>query len=259
MSLANTDLERLQAELMDYLRHNNTDVFSRIEAAGSVTIETRLNIYKNAYRIRLRETIDNDHPLLGIYLGDELFQEMADAYIDTFPSKQVSLRHYADDLPVLLKRTEPFCHHPILAELAAFERLLLTSFDAANSPRLAQSDLQELAPEYWPGKVFKLHSSVQLFYSDWNSVESWQALKQECAPEAAREKKGAWLVWRNPERLTEFRPLDEEELALLQQLVLGHSFEQLCLVLAARNPGQDVTELASNYLKNWLQAGLIRK
>ena len=49
--------------------------------------------------MRLREFIEVDHRVLGIYLRDDLFDLVAAEYVKHCPSSKTSLRHFADQLP----------------------------------------------------------------------------------------------------------------------------------------------------------------
>ena len=256
--MKDTSLKILQDQMMSYLLHDERAIDEHIVEQGKVSINTRLNIYKNAYKVRLRETIDNDHPILGLYLGDELFQAMVDGYLDQFPSTQTSLRHFAHQLPEFLSNTSPFCDHPILSEIATFERLLLTSFDAADATLFTLETLRTLHSDQWPALRFYFHPSVQLFQSHWNSVESWQNIKNDTPPDKAFSRDMVWLIWRNPDKLTEFRHLTSEELQLLQLALNGKNFSELCDHLLLDHKQEEAAPIALNYLTLWLNSGLIR-
>ncbi len=252
-------LVQLQAQMVNYLTDSDMTISQHIVEQGNITKDVRLNIYKNAYVQRLKEVIDNDHPVLGTYLGDDLFDQMVEGYVKKFPSNCTSLRHYADNLPLFLAQNTPFSDHPILSELAGFERLLLTAFDAADVEPFNLDDLQKIAEHQWPTLVFRFQPSVQLAKFQWNSVESWQALKAEQVPAPAIADDNTWLLWRNKERLTEFRSLSKEELTLITMILKGNNFSALCEYLLTTSNSNNVTELALNYLASWIEQGLFRK
>ena len=263
--MAHSSLEQLQQQMIDYLTHDDDTIADHIVSQGAIDNVTRLNIYKNAYRMRLREVIDTDHEILGLYLGDELFDQMVNGYIDLYPSSYTNLRHYCDNLPEFLKQQAPFADYPLLSELAYFERLLLTAFDAADCSRFSFEDLQTISHDRWPSLKFHFHPSVQLANLHWNSVQSWQALKAQQTPQAATAIENCWLLWRNRENLTQFRSLSSEENTLFKMILAGDDFSTLCdFLLASQAVDQtestagDVTHLALNYLSSWLEQGLLR-
>lgn len=252
-------LASLQEIMMGYLIKGETVIEQSIVKQGNVSNKTRLNIYKNAYQARLKEVVDNDHPILGMYLGDDLFDEMVSGYIHYSPSNNTSLRHYANQLPQFLTQQLPFSQHPIISEIAQFERLLLDAFDAGDAQRYSKEDLQKLSPSDWPELTLRFHPSVQLTFFEWNCVESWQALKKETAPDAATQKSNSWLLWRNAERLTQFRSLSEEEKVLISMILAGENFSALCEYLFNVSEHENVSVLALNYINAWLDDGILRR
>lgn len=260
--MTNTALQQLQKQMINYLTdkdQNQSAITSHIVRQGKIDNQTRLHIYKNAYQTRLKEVIDTDHNILGLYLGDDLFDQMVAGYIQTYPSQNTSLRHYADKLPQFLAQQTPFSEHPILHEIARFERLLLIAFDAPDAERFDHQAINALPPENWPTMTFHFHPSVQLIDLSTNAVESWQALKTERTPEPAVMAPSCWLIWRNHERLTEFRSLSDEEKTLVHMILNGDDFSAICEFLLESHAPETVGGVALNYLANWVDQGLLRR
>lgn len=252
-------LQSLQHRFMDYLLTGDAEsFFPDIAGRGNVPVEIRANIYHHAYRQRLREAIDTDHEILGLYLGDELFDLMVDGFIRHHPSSYVSLRDFTSPLPEFLKNQAPFCEHQIIAEIARFERLLLDVFDALDMPSLTVGDLQRIPPEQWPGMRLRLHPSTQLFETGWNSVETWHALKNGNTPEPATQQPGGWwLLWRGTDRLSQFRSLPDEECELLMSVLRGADVSALCELVSAERGEEQAPAVVLNYLVNWLENGMV--
>ena len=246
---------------MAHLLRGDSDIKAHIASQGKVSTDTRLHIYRNAYQTRLRETLDTDHPITGLYLGDELFERMVAGYRELYPSRHQnlrhSLRHYADALPEFLATEAPFSESPQIAELARFERLLLSAFDAREARRTSREELQALPLDAWPGMTPIFHPSVYLFESEWNVVGVWQALKTEATPPPAQQEPQAWLVWRNGDLLTEFRHVETVELCLFTQFRAGAPFAPACEALLELLPSSEVSGAAANALLGWLESGLI--
>lgn len=253
-------LQQLQREFLAYLLHGDEQIAARVVEQAPVSRDIRLHIYRNAYRVRLRETLDADHQVLGVYLGDDLFEQMVNGYINSHPSPYRSLRYFADALPDYLRQAAPFADYPLLAELAAFERRLLTSFDAADAERVDLAALAALAPDAWPAMRLRFHPSVQLFRADWNSVEIWQALKaEELPPAAIAQPSSWWLLWRGEDRLTQFHSISPVTAACLQCFLQGGNFAEVCEQLAYMRPDTDVAAEAVNLLGGWLVSGLVSR
>lgn len=255
----NNSLKIIQQQFMDYLLNANTSITKNVTDQQGLSADKRLEIYFNAYRIRLKETIDIDHPVLGIYLGDDLFDEMVENYIEQYPSTFNSLRQFCDQLPTFLQHQQPFSDHPQIAELARFERLLLSSFDAADASRQGSDLLSTIPAELWPTLKLQLHPSVQIFHSVYNSVEIWQSIKADKPPASAVEQNSAWVLWRNSDRVTEFMSLDSIDHSLLDGIVNGLTVDSLCEGLLVHLSQDHIPSTLVERLNTYLQQGLISR
>jgi len=252
-------LKTLQTNLMDYmLGDKQSTIAKHISQEGSIDTKTRLNIYKNAYQIRLKETIETDHPQLGIYLGDKLFDKMVAGYIKTHPSSNTSLRQFADKLPNYLQKAKPFSKHPAISDLARFERKLISAFDAEDSERFSRKELEQLPQSSWPSMLFRFHPSMQIFSCHSNAVDIWQALKQQQSPPEILNQSNHWLLWRNTDLLTEFQSISEAEQTLLRLALKGAAFEELCEALFPFVEEDQIINEILRYLFNWLEKGIVR-
>ncbi len=252
-------LIELQQQFSDYLLSRSENISTYIVDDKRVSKQVRLNIYKNAYVIRLTKCIETDHPMLGKYLGSKLFETMAIGYINDHPSHCTSLRYYCDDLPGYLDKTEPFALIPILADIATFERIMLDAFDAVGDKHATVEDLKSIEPDKWPTIKISFHSSVRMFTTCWNTVESWQALKDDHIP--PRDKKGTqqyWLIWRGLDMLTQFKSLTNESYIMFNRFESGDSYADVCETLLSHIPEDTISELTLKYLFGWLNCGLIK-
>lgn len=252
------ELRNLQERFLSYLRYADSAVEADVSGDSVEERSRRLSIYYNAYRIRLRDCIETDHPVLGIYLGDEWFEQLAAAYIDARPSTNTSLRNFCDQLPDFLRNEQPFATKCELSSLAEFERLLMDVFDAPGASRWSDEHLTAICPQDWPGLTIGFHPSVCCFVTDWNVVEIWQAVKADRTPPKAREgAEQAWLLWRNQAKLTEFRSLPMDEYAMLQSARIGSEFSTVCASLLASHSEEDAAPRALTILRRWVADGLV--
>ncbi len=251
-------LQALEQAFLDYLLTGDPDILApHVAVKGKSSVDTKLQIYNNAYKMRFREAIDTNHELLGLYLGDELFEAMVDGYVVKHPSRYTSLRDYTSHLPDFLRNNAPFSAHPILAEFANFERLLLDVFDALDAVSISIEDIRMLPAENWPEMRLRLHPSVQLFAAEWNSVESWQCLRAGVSPGAANSQpESYWLLWRGLDRLSEFRSMTADEYALIQAIVHGDDFANMCELLTQWHT-EEAPVAFINYLNNWISNGMV--
>ncbi|TDF35481.1 DUF2063 domain-containing protein [Alteromonadaceae bacterium M269] len=252
-------LKDIQQEFMALLQENDRHLEKRIIKQGELTNEQRAEIYRTGYRIRLRGVIDSDHEMLSLYLGDDLFDQLVEGYIDNAPSEHPSLRFFAERLPEYLSKTEPFSNHPILAEIAGFERRLLHTFDSADSDTLDQSVLQQIPADAWPTLHFTMHPSIHFYAAYWNSVESWQSLKNETAPPEAshNEQPTIWAIWRGPKKVTEYKSLQGAEWVALQLVMQSKPFSEVCEALQPHLEEEQIAPMLFGYISDWLNNGWI--
>lgn len=256
-----SDLKTIQQDFIRLLQGQSSDMLGHVQNQAPVASEVRLGNYQNAYVSRLRETINTDHPILGSYLGDELFEQLVVQYIEQFPSSYPSLRDFCQHIPQFLRQNSPFCDHPILAELAQFEQLLINAFDASDVEPIAANILTTIPPQAWPSMTVEFSPSLFELTVDWNSVQSWQNLKQQLAPPAPSQlaAPAVWILWRNQQRLTEFRSLEPDEARLLALAVKRSDFAELCDELLHWHAPEAAAQRAVDILQLWINQGLVCK
>ncbi|HMM66683.1 MAG TPA: DNA-binding domain-containing protein [Dokdonella sp.] len=253
-----TALANLEQRFLGHIRGGET--FPREWCAqGLVDSDIGLSIYANAYHSRLCEALEADHPVLSRYLGDELWTKLCQGYIATHPSRVRSLRHFGESVPDWLASSAPFIEHPLIAELARFERSLLDAFDAADAPRIEWSSVLQLEAQAWPRLRVRFHPSVRMLSTATNAVEVWRALKEEQEPPVpAVAAVPARLLWRDEERISRYRPVDQSELAALDAcLVESRDFSALCERLAQDHPADAVPTMAIGFLRRWFDEGIV--
>jgi len=94
-----TSLKELQDRFQRALLEGDDGILALIPNSPKETRENLLDVYRNAYVLRLIEFVEHDHECLHAYLGDEGFDTMARAYIEAHPSDQPNARWFARHLP----------------------------------------------------------------------------------------------------------------------------------------------------------------
>ena len=251
-------LAELQRDFLADMRGTEPDAAMDHLASDGIPAAIGIAIYRNAYVARLREALENDHPVLGRYLGDALWTRMCDGYIAAYPSRVRSLRHFGESLPEYLAGIEPFSASPQFAELARLERRLLDCFDAADADHADWQSLLAMPDTDWPGLRLRFHPSVHWLQNAWNSIEIWNALKQSDTPPAAVAETSDWLLWRDDERITRFRSMASDESLALRHFLHGGDFAGACEALLEVHPPEAVPGVAIGLLRQWCDEGLVR-
>ena len=233
-----------------------------IEAAlhdGGIPRARGLGIYRHAYAARLREALENDHAVLGTYLGDDAWALLCAGYIDAHPSRVRSLRRFGDALPAHLARVAPFAAMPQVAEIAMLERLLLDCFDAADAPVADWPSLMARPAADWPMLRPTFHPSLRHVACEWNAVEIWSALKAGNTPPDAMRVASDWLLYRDADRVTRFRSMAPDEVLLLAHFRDGGDFAGGCHALLTLHAPDAVPMEALRLLRQWCEEGVVAR
>src|ERR1043166_8329310 len=127
-----SDLARQQADFQRGILAGDDSVLAEIPDSPKEKRETLFGVYRYAYSSRLVEALRNDHELLHAYLGDEMFDEMEDAYVKARPSEHPNLRWFSQGLRECLRGNAPYSDYPVLGDLAALEKALNDAFDGSD-------------------------------------------------------------------------------------------------------------------------------
>jgi hypothetical protein len=251
-------LVELQRNFQRHLLAGDDAILDSVVDAPPLAPAARVRIYRNAYHVRLLDALKDTYPVLFKILGDEMFENLGDAFINAHPSVHRSIRWYGRELADFLAQRPPFAEQPILAEIARFEWTLSEVFDAADAVSVGRDALQAVNPESWDQLRFVFHPSLRLLDLAWNTVAVWQATNRDedpPRPEAA-ENPIPWLLWRR-ELTNHFRSLDAAEKASLEAALSGMRFGKLCAVLSAFLPEEEIALRAAALIGTWTDSGML--
>jgi hypothetical protein len=253
-----SDLARQQSEFQRAILTGDDAILAEIPDSPKEKRETLFGVYRYAYSSRLVEAMRNDHKLLHIYLGDEMFDAMGHAYVAAYPSQHPNLRWFSASLPDFLKSAEAYGKYPVLSDLAALEKALNDAFDAVEAPVVAVADMAGFAPEAWAGLTFKAHPSARRLDLSTNAAAVWLALKaDEDPPEPlSLEEPGRILVWRQ-DVTPVLHQLSAEEAMMWDEAASGIPFGVLCSMLATYDDPDGAAARGAGYLHGWVTAGLL--
>jgi hypothetical protein len=246
-------LAQLQRSLQAHIVDGEGEIASAIESSVAVPAATRLQIYSDAYRLRLIEALAANFPVLAHAQGDEAFARLAQEYLAVFPSCHYSIRWFGHRLAEFLSEYPDYRPITWLHELAAWEWKIATAFDAADASAVTIDHLATIAPEAWPELRLMFHPSVQRISLNTSIVALVKAAASN-APLPALEKLGKrseWLIWR-AELVVQYRSLDTPEAAAIDAAMSGANFEALCATIGEHVDTDRVPLQAASYLKQWI-------
>lgn len=233
-------------------------IFLDLLQPGSTSRQAQLDIYRNAYLIRLIEALRSNYPMLHQLLGDRDFSSMGRDYLELHPPAHSSIRWFGNLLAIFLEQRAPYADLPVFSELARFEWALRHTIDAADVQIVTTETLQGISPERWGELQFVLHPSASVMALQWNTPQIWQALTSEQTPPAPETAPMSWIVYRRPDLIGCWRSVTDLELKALDCLSGGGRFADICEVVAGLVPEDDESALRSaELLRLWVDHGLI--
>ena len=260
MSFANSgSLADLQRSFQDYLLVEDDGFAAAVRDTRKARRSTLLGVYRDGYALRLIEVLTNDFPGLMAMAGPADFDHLARAYIAAHPSRYPSVRWFGRHLADFMASTPPYDRSPAAVEMARFEWLLGEAFDAPDAAPLAALALMALPPEAWETLAFAPLPSLRRARFTFEVPRAWQQreeaepgnLEVEAAPTPTH-----WMIWR-PERISNFRSLEAEEAAMLDALIEGRPFPELCETIATHVGEDQAAARAASLLRTWVEEGVI--
>lgn len=251
------NLRLLQNAFQDYVLALKPAIEDEIVDRPGAPAEQRLEIYAQAYRLRLVEVLQDNFPGISRWLDEEEFDRLAITYIDGNPSRRFSVRWFGDGLAAFLRTAAPWRTRPALSEMAEFEWALADAFDAPDEAPLTRERFTSLPATEWPGLRFNFQVGLRRLDFHWNVVEVWEALqaKRE-APEPRAVEVQPWLIWR-ADLKSRFRRLSGPEARALDAARRGACFAELCELLGREEGDYDVAAEAAGMLQRWVGDGLL--
>ena len=219
--------------------------------------EPQFAVYRNAYRARLRGALRENFEVLPLVMGDDAFDDLANAYIEAHPSTHYSLRWFGHQLATFMAAQNDLVAHPAMLDLARMEWALRNAFDAPSVDALAPDALATVRAEDWPHLQFGLHPAVQMLDMHWAIGPVWHAIKAEqddVPPPDALEHH--LLVWRHGLH-TQWKSLDTTQTTFVHCLQAGHAFGEICEVMASVVGEDNAAQTAATQLREWLGNGVI--
>lgn len=246
-----TSLMQLQRDLQHHVLHDDDAIVTAILSSDAVPAVTRLQIYSDAYRLRLIEALQTSYPVLAQLLGEESFARIGRQYLAKYPSRHFSARWFGDRLDEFLRDSEEYAAQPWLAEMAEWEWKIAAAFDAEDAAAITTDRLATIALEDWPELRFTFHPSLRRVALHTNVVAIAKAVEESTMLEGVTESPSEWLIWR-PELTVRYRPLEAAEAAALDALLSGANFGEMCEVVAEYADPEQAAFTAASLLKQWI-------
>ena len=249
-------LSATQARFQAYVLAGDGAIVTEIAGADDAFCRSRLDIYYNAYRLRLAEALATDYEILKAYIGDELFDAIVHDYVEAHPSVFRNVRWFGGRVADFLRDAPRYSGQPILADLARFEWTLGLAFDAADSAALRFEDVSAVPPEAWAELRLAPQPALHVVELRTNAVAVWNELKNAdrgIAPETLPQPL-RWAIWRK-QLAPYFRSLAADEAWALDAMINHLSFGEICAGLCQWLPEDQAAPRAAALLRGWVDDG----
>ncbi len=251
-------LEATEAHFQSNVLTGDRAIDAQIGGDSEEFRDTRLAIYRDAYRLRLTEVLGTDYEVLHAYLGDELFNALASAYVAAHPSTFRNVRWFGGKLAEFLGATPRYAEHPELAELAQFEWSLGRAFDSPDEDAVHFEEVAAVRPEAWADLCFRTHPSLRTLDLRTNAVAIWKEIGKDgssSAPQTFAEPV-AWVIWRK-QHSPFFRSMERDEAWALKAMLAQASFGEICAGLCDWVAEDEAAARAAGMLRGWVEEGWI--
>jgi hypothetical protein len=175
--------------------------------------QERLEIYRDAYKTRIKNAVAVDFPGVKKALGAKSFEKCLDEMIKSHPSTFKSLSEVSVFFPRFLK-SKRIKNKKYISALAEFEWLkLLSELDPKNQEKFIE--ISNISEEHINRARFILAPSVRLFFGDWTVNEK-----------KIRNEKTRLLIFLSGDQ-TKVMRLEKEEFLFLSLIQSKMSFKQI--------------------------------
>lgn len=240
-------IRHLQGEFQDFLfsGRNERQLLPQIAASNNIPAQLRLEVYRNAYYIRLQEAIAHDFPTLLAVAGDAHFGELTSRFIKANPSTHPSLRDFGRVLPQWLREEG----ESVLADVAELEWAVVEAFDAADKESLDADILAQIPPNDWEHLIFDFHPSVSLVTVSCNARECWSAVRngEDKIPALEPDADEHLVVWRAAKGPS-MQVIEAAIHRVFTLLMSGSSFGKCCLELSQVTTEEQTPRIAAQTL-----------
>ncbi len=244
-----------------YLKGEDTPITDKVITDEKGDATERMNIYRDAYSLRLIDILYGDFPTIYEILGTDSFVEMAKKYLATYPSTSFTVRHFGQYLAKFLSETKPYADYPYLWQMADFEWAKGTVFDAPDTDIFTLEQLVNIPENAWEIATFEFIPAMTRLVYDYNIPQIWLSVhndKNDNTPAPIQlDTPMAWVMWRknlNPNWYS--MPADEDWFFI--QARRGVNFPELCEGLGKWIDEDEIPQRAAEIVRRWIDEKMLK-
>lgn len=249
------NLQQFQENFLNYITEDEQTILPEVIGTAKADAQLRLQVYQNAYYLRLVDILAMDFPVLKQLVGEDKFAELGSSYVNAYPSNHFSIRLFGRHFSKFLASQSNL--DPLLPEMAKFEWALSETQDAADALHITIEEMAQVPHEAWATMCFVLHPSLQVLPFAYNAAEIWKALNnQEPLPNFERYSDSMhWMFWRYDNQ-SYFTSLNQQQYTMLNAIREGKTFAEICEDLCECLEEEEVIQFAASTLRSWVGDGV---
>ncbi|MFO0593368.1 MAG: DNA-binding domain-containing protein [Polyangiaceae bacterium] len=273
-------LEGAQAFLQALFRLDDK-IVDQPELAASVAVHVTGNdrlspseqadLYREQFFLRHLESLQEDHVGLVHFLGDELFERLARAYLRAHPPRTPSLRELGADFARFVATWDgvPEELRELCVDMARYELTIVDLFDAADVPAPDGERLAKIPEDVWLTRPLVWTPHLRLLASAYPVPELRIVAKKAIAARdadgpseraAPPPREAAYHGLFRRDDVVVFERLSAEAFRLLVLLTGGASLASACDQLSATMSAEESAKVESEvgeWFRRWASWGWI--
>ncbi len=144
---------------------NHTAGIETFVSGNGLDPAQRVQVYRNAVRIRLKEALAEVYPVLRRLVGEECFDAVASAFLSQHPPRVGHLHPFGAQMPELCSQLPVLAALPYLPDVARLEWAWQQTYHGADAPSLSIEAFTDVPAEQHANIRLQLHPSAQLLRS----------------------------------------------------------------------------------------------
>ena len=216
----------------------------------------QLGVYVNAYRYRLYNLTKAEYPVLGHYLGEDVFDTLLRDFVNVAQSQHFNIGRYTSLLMDFLPRH--VAYDAFAMELALLEDAISQLADAPETIPLEPSHLEGMTPDTLMETVLHPRTALRLFAFKYPVNAYYRAVKEETAPLPPAPATSFLAVFRHEDVVWRM-DLGEEEYHLLTKLFAGLPIGAALEAAQTEHTLSEETLMTnlSAWFSRWMRNGLL--
>jgi hypothetical protein len=246
-----------------------------ITASHQQTSRERFNVYANAYQARLVECLREEFATLCKFLEQDVFDGLANAYLQAHPSQSYTLADLGRRFPQFMQQAAAALEDDnsedseqttsgtqFLIELATLERLYAEVFDGPGIeglPLITPNDLKNIQPDVWPQVRFEPVPCLRLMEFHFPVHEFITACRHGTEPPVP-EPRPTYLAVTRRQYIVRRVSLTGQQYQLLSLLSQGERLgSALEIVAASCEDFESFAKEIQQWFRDWTASGFFRQ